>query len=185
MIQKTTQSTDLVLKFLRRLLVIFALFSLNAAFCQTTSGKLPKPSQDQVKNVASEKGLAYVAGNLKKDGRRLNLKESIDCVDAIATDKKDCTCLWQQRFEGGIEYQYNGCAGSVVETTIAFSGYDKTEVIELVDILFETGNNVWNREKTKYKLKTDYEPKEGDLTCDYEIQQEKGRVKLICICGWW
>lgn len=185
MIQRTTQSTDLGLKFIRRLLAILALVSLNTAFCQTTSGKLPKPSQDQVNHVASEKGLAYMVGNFKKIGTRLNLKQSIDCADAIATSKMDCTCLWQQRFEGGIEYQYNGCGGSVAETTITFSGYNKKEVIELIDNLFKTNNNIWNREKTQYKLKDDFEPKEGALTCDYEIKEEMGKVKLICICGWW
>ncbi len=130
MVQKTIQRTDLVLELLRILLTILTLFSLNPVFSQTTYGKLPRPSQDQIKSRLSQKGLVYVEGNFKKVGSRLNLKESIDCVDANATNKSDCVCLWQQRFEGGIEYQYNECSGSVAETTITFSGYGTREIIE-------------------------------------------------------
>lgn len=165
------------------LTICLMILSLNASFCQATSRKLPAPSQDQIKYNASKKGLAYLEGNFKKEGSRLNLKESIDCVDA--NKNNSCVCAWEQRFEGGIQYRYNECSGPVVEVTITFAAYDAKEIVRLVDILFKTDNNAWNHEKTEYKLKPDYEPKDGDLTCDYEIKQEKGKVVLICICGWW
>lgn len=183
MVQKITQRADFAPQFIRGLLTILMLFSVNVAFCQPTSRKLPAPSQDQIKNDAPEKGLAYLEGNFKKEGNRLNLKESIDCVDA--TKNKNCVCAWGQRFEEGIQYRYNECSGPVVEVTITFTAYDAKEIVSLVDILFKTDNNAWNHEKTEYKLKPDYEPKDGDLTCDYEIKQENGKVVLICICGWW
>lgn len=178
-----TQRANFALQFLRGLLTILILFSLNVAFCQATSRKLPEPSQDQIKKKSSEKGLAYLEGNFKKEGIRVNLKESIDCVDANKSN--NCVCAWQQHFEGGIEYSYNECRGSVIETTITFTDYDSKEITKFVDILFKAGSNVWNREKTEYKLKTDYVPKEGDLTCNYQIKQQNGKVVLICICAWW
>lgn len=184
MVQRIIQQAGFVTQSLSTLLTFFLMIlSLNSGLCQAISRELREPSQDQIKNDALKKGLAYLEGNFKKEGSRLNLKESIDCVDANKSN--NCVCAWEQRFEGGIEYRYNECHGSVVETTITFTDYDAKEIIKLVDILFKTGSNVWNREKTEYKLKTDHEPKEGDLTCDYQIKQQNGKVVLICICAWW
>ncbi len=131
--------------------------------------RLPKPTQEQIKNELVEKGQNYLENNFKKIGDKV-------IFDTYEACNGDCICSWEQQFGKGIKYKHDSCNENGFLVTITFQGYDTSEIIRLVDTLFKTKGNVWNKEKTKY------EPKEDEPGCFYEIRQEKGVAILEYVC---
>lgn len=156
---------------MKTLLTILVILTCSKAFGQGTNRQLPKPTQDLIKNESTiDKGLNYLENSFKTVGSKMVLKTFVDC-------KENCTCSWEQQFDSGITYKYNDCHESGFDVVISFQGYDTKDVIKLVDFLFKTDDNVWNKEKTEYK------PKDGGAGCYYKIRREEGVAILDYYCG--
>ena len=81
-------------------------------------------------------------------------------------------CHWYQKFSKGIVYEYDSCITSGFVSTIIFSNVTKNDVILLVESLYKSENNEWNKEKTLY------DPKQKEIRCSHEIQVKDGKIIL-------
>lgn len=156
---------------MRILLILITLLTWNNSLGQSSMQKLPQPTQELIQDERiDEKGFAYLEGNFKKIGDKKIIENFDGC-------KENCACSWSQQFSNRITYTYDNCDESGFMVKIIFTGQKAIEVFKLVDTLFHTDSNSWNKAKTVYKPKTEA------AGCYFEIKQEKGYILLEYVCS--
>lgn len=136
-----------------------------------------------------EGGLEEAEGNYEEDSRNIRLYSEwydylLENYDTISVSNKVIgesayggldICLFEQRFEQGIWFEYSGCGEGGANQSLVFPGFTKKELYEIINSEFFTEDNTWNEDSTSYEA--------DGAGCYYSIEERNDSLFVSTYCG--